>query len=212
MQTKQHVGLWLLLAIMAFFAGPLMRSGPSMEEFVRSEIRDTRIAMGDTIGGLVVEFADGLFRQTPVAVVTRQLSRAKHNEAERRLSREIGGPAGEAVSKLYNSYMQGLIMQAYVLTMRLAVVGVWLAFLLPMFVATVFDGLMQRAVKQAEFGSLRPATFTLAGLLVIPVLSLPVLYLTMPFPLSPLLAPAWAAFVALPLSVLISNSQPLFGR
>lgn len=212
MQTKQHVGLWLLLAFVAFFAAPLMRSGPSMEEFVRSEIQDTRAAMGDSIGTLVVDFADGLFRQTPVAAVTQQMSRAKHNAAERRLSREIGGIGGEVVSKLYNSYMQGLIMQAYVLTMRLAVLIFWMLFLLPMFAATVFDGLMQRAVKQAEFGSLRPATFTLAGLVVIPLLSLPVLCLTMPFPLSPLLAPAWAAVVALPLSILISNSQPLFGR
>jgi hypothetical protein len=48
--------------------------------------------------------------------------------------------------------------------------------------------------------------------LVIPMLTLPVLYLTMPFTLSPLLAPVWAAIVALPLSLLVSNSQPLFGR
>jgi hypothetical protein len=96
--------------------------------------------------------------------------------------------------------------------MRLAIVLFWLAALAPFFAATVFDGLMQRSVKQAEFGSLRPATFTLAGMLVIPILALPVLYLTLPFSLSPLLAPVWAAVVAIPLSVLVSNSQPLFGR
>jgi hypothetical protein len=34
----------------------------------------------------------------------------------------------------------------------------------------------------------------------------------LPFSLSPLLAPAWAALVALPLSILVANSQPIFGR
>jgi len=96
--------------------------------------------------------------------------------------------------------------------MRLAIVLFWFISLAPLLAATVYDGLMQRSVKQSEFGSLRPATFTLAGMLVIPIVSLPALYLTLPFHFSPLLAPVWAAVVAIPLSILVSNSQPLFGR
>lgn len=212
MRNQQHLGFWLLLAILGFFAGPLMRSGPSMEKYLVREIQETREAMGDHIGGMVVSFADGIFDSTPLAVLTRNVRAAKHTKQEQELSARIGGPGGEIMSKLYNSYLQGLIMQAYVFAMRLAIVLFWMAALAPMFVATVYDGIMQRNVKQAEFGSLRPATFTLAGFVVIPMLSLPALYLTLPFSLSPLLAPAWAAIVALPLSLLVSNSQPVFGR
>lgn len=212
MKNSQHLGFWFLLAILGFFAGPLLRSGLSMEAYLATEIHETRMAMGDTLGGLVLSFADGIFTQTPVAALTSNIAKVKHTEAEQRLSARVAGPGGEIISKLFNSYMQGLIMHAYVATMRLAIVLFWIAALLPFFVATVYDGLMQRSVKQAEFGSLRPATFTLAGMLVIPVLALPALYLTLPFSLSPLLAPVWAAVVALPLSVLVSNSQPLFGR
>lgn len=212
MKNSQHLGFWFLLAILGFFAGPLLRSGPSMENYLATEIQETRMAMGETIGGWVLGFADGIFNDTPVAALTANIAKAKHTEEEQRLSARVAGPGGEIMSKMYNSYLQGLIMQAYVATMRLAIVLFWMATLLPFFVATVFDGLMQRSIKQAEFGSLRPATFTLAGMLVIPILSLPVLYLTLPFSLSPLLAPVWAAVVALPLSVLVSNSQPLFGR
>lgn len=212
MKNSQHLGFWFLLAILGFFAGPLLRSGPSMEAYLAKEINETRLAMGETAGGLVLSFADGIFTETPIAALTRNVAKVKHTEEEQRLSARVAGPGGEIMSKMYNSYLQGLIMQAYVATMRLAIVVFWIAALLPFFVATVFDGLMQRSVKQAEFGSLRPATFTLAGMLVIPILALPVLYLTLPFSLSPLLAPVWAAVVALPLSVLVSNSQPLFGR
>ncbi len=212
MKNSQHLGFWLLLAFLGFFAGPLLRSGPSMETYLQAEIEETRAAMGDRVGGLVVSFADGIFSQTPLAAAVSGIAKAKHTREEQRLSARAAGPGGEILSKMYNSYLQGLIMQSYVAAMRLAIVLFWLAALAPLFVATVYDGLMQRSVKQAEFGSLRPATFTLAGMLVIPILSLPALYLTLPFSLSPLLAPAWAAVVALPLSVLVSNSQPLFGR
>ncbi len=212
MKNSQHLGFWFLLAILGFFATPLIRTGPSMEEFLTAEIRETRQAMGDHVGGLVVSFADGLFRQTPLAAIAASATTAQHSAEDRKLSAKVAGPGGEIMSKLYNSYLQGLVMQAYVVAMRLAIVLFWLAALAPLFVATVYDGLMQRKVKQAEFGSLRPATFTLAGMLVIPVLALPALYLTLPLSLSPLLAPAWAAVVAVPLSLLVSNSQPLFGR
>lgn len=212
MKNSQHLGFWFLLAIVGFFAGPLIRSGPSMETYLTQEVAETRLAMGEKVGNLVVAFADDLFTQTPLAAIAVSVASAKHSKADRDLSIKVAGPGGEIMSKLYNSYLQGLIMQAYVLAMRFAIVLFWFATLAPLFVATVYDGLMQRKVKQAEFGSLRPATFTLAGMLVIPILALPVVYLTLPFSMSPLLAPAWAAVVAIPLSVLASNSQPLFGR
>jgi hypothetical protein len=212
MKNSQHMGFWLLLTFLGFFLGPLLRSGPSMENYLAAEVQETRMAMGDVIGGMVLSFASGLFTQTPLAALTANLAKAGHTKDDQRLSSRVAGPGGETMSKMYNSYLQGLILQAYVAAMRLAIVMFWLAALLPLFVAAVFDGLMQRNVKQAEFGSIRPATFTLAGMLVIAILALPVLYLTFPFGLSPMLAPMWAAVVALPLSVLVSNSQPLFGR
>lgn len=212
MKNSQHLGFWFLLAILGFFATPLIRSGPAMEQFLQVEMRETREAMGERVGGMVLSFADGVFYQTPLAAIAAGGTKAQHSRADRELSFKAAGPGGEIMSKMYNSYLQGLVMQAYVVAMRLAIVLFWLAALAPLFVATVYDGLMQRKVKQAEFGSLRPATFTLAGMVVIPILALPAVYLTLPFSFSPLLAPVWAAVVAVPLSVLVSNSQPLFGR
>lgn len=212
MKHQNHIGFWLALALLAFLASPLMRTGQKMEHYLVAEIAQTREAMGDTVGDMIVTFANGIFTDTPVAAFVHTASSAKHDQKDMDIVRRGGGPGGEMVANLFNSYIVGLMMQSYVFSMRLAILLIWAFVLAPVFVASVFDGLMMRAIKRIEFGSLRPATFTLAGIIVIPLLFLPVLYLVMPFSLSPLLAPAWAALVALPLSVLVSNSQPLFGR
>lgn len=212
MKNSQHLGAWFAIIILGFLLGPLMRSGSSLEAFVVDEIRLTREALGETVAEKVVSFAGGLFEDTPLGMVAQTAKTAQHTSEERQLSKKVAGPGGEIIAGLYNSYLQGLVLQSYVVAMRLAILLVWLVILLPMLYASVFDGFMQRRIKRAEFGAIRPATFTVAGMVVIPLLCLPLVYLVIPFSMSPLLAPAWAFFVALPLSLLVSNMQPLFGR
>lgn len=212
MKNSQHLGFWFFLAMLGFLVAPMLRTGDSMERFVTAEIAQTRAAMGERVGNGVVSFANGLFENTPLKGVMVAANKASLTDKERQLSIKVAGVGGAVMADLFNSYMSGLVLQSYVVAMRLAIVMIWLVFLLPFFVAAVYDGLMQRSVKMAEFGTMRPATFTLAGMIVIPIVAMPVVYLVMPFTMSPLLAPVWAACVALPLSVLISNSQPIFGR
>ena len=83
MKNSQHLGFWFLLAILGFFATPLIRTGPSMEEFLTAEIRETRQAKGDQVGGLGVSFADGLFRQTPLAAIAASATTAQHGDDDR---------------------------------------------------------------------------------------------------------------------------------
>ena len=212
MKNSQHLGFWFFLAMLGFLIAPMLRTGDSMERFVTAEIAQTRAAMGERVGNGVVSFANGLFENTPLKGVMVAANKASLTDKERQLSIKVAGVGGAVMADLFNSYMSGLVLQSYVVAMRFAIVMIWLVFLLPFFVAAVYDGLMQRSVKMAEFGTMRPATFTLAGMIVIPIVAMPVVYLVMPFTMSPLLAPVWAACVALPLSVLISNSQPIFGR
>lgn len=212
MKSTQHAGFWLLLAVLGFFAGPLVRSGPSMEAYVRVEIAETRMAIGPNLTQRAEAFAAMIFNKAPMAMLVTALAQAQHTPAQHALSVRVAGPGGAAASSMFNSYLQGLVLQAYVAAIRAALVLFWAGALAPLLLASIYDGLMQRKVKQAEFGSLRPATFTLAGVVVIPVVAFPVLYLTLPVSVSPLLAPLWTALVAWPLSVLVANSQPLFGR
>jgi len=212
LKNSQHVGLWWGVAVIAFLVTPLWRSGESMDGFVREEIAVTRMAMGDTVGNMVVSFADAVFHHSPLTAIADLASSGKNAARTQTMSRRIMGPVAEMASRFSSSYLQGLIQGSYIVAIRLAICLVWIAVLLPIFFAAVFDGLMLRAIKRAEFGAMRPATFTLASILVIPLLNLPLIYLVIPFTISPLLAPFWAAAIALPLSLLVSNSQPLFGR
>jgi hypothetical protein len=211
-RNSQHIGFWLLIMLLGFMLGPLMRSGESMERYVRAEISETRSAMGLTVANYVVDFANGVFRATPLAMIAATAQSRKLTDEEQKQSGDIAGPVGAVMSSFLNSYLQGLALQSYVAAMRFAIAMVWIIALAPMLIAAAYDGFMQRRIKRSEFGAIRPSTFTVAGFFVIPLLALPALYMVLPFSISPLLAPAWAFVVALPLSLLVSNMQPLFGR
>lgn len=134
------------------------------------------------------------------------------SDADVALSRQAAGIGGVAMANFFNSYITGIVQQAYVAAMRLAIAMAWIIILGPFLFASAYDGFMQRRIKRSEFGAIRPATFTVAGIFVIPLLFVPLVYLVLPFSLSPLLAPVWALIVSIPLSILVSNMQPLFGR
>lgn len=212
METRRHVAFWIGLMMLGFLLGPLIRSGASMERFVLDEIAGTRAALGDRVANGVVNFASSIFADTPLGVAATLAKSAQHNERDRALSAQVGGTPGAAMSMVFNSYLQGLVLQAFVASMRLAIAMVWILVLAPLLVAALFDGFMQRSVKRSEFGKIRPATFSVASMLVVPLIFAPFLYLVIPLPISPLIAPAWAFVLCLPLSLLISNTQPLFGR
>lgn len=212
MKNSSHLGFWMAFALILFFLSPLLISSTKMDAYVTDEVAKTRFALGDRVGDFVVTFANGVFVSTPLGVLAKTAQTARHSQSDVALAKSAAGPGGVMMSSVFNNYLQGLVMQTYVVTMRLAIVLIWLVVLAPMLGASVFDGFMQRRIKRAEFGAIRPATFTVAGLLVIPLLALPMMYLVLPFSLSPLLAPMWALIVAFPLSVLVSNMQPLFGR
>lgn len=212
MQTKQHFGFWIGLAFVAFLLSPLIRSGAAMERFVVEELAQTRAVMGEYVTTKAMEAAGVVFQTSPMGIIATGAKRNQMSAADHRLSKEAGGAAGAALSSLFDSYMQGMMMQCYIVVVRLAIFFVWLVMLIPLLWAAAHDGFMQRRVKRAEFGALRPATFTLASIIVVPMVSLPLIYLVMPFAMSPLLIPLWGVLVALPLSVLVSNMQPLFGR
>ena len=212
MKNSSHLGFWFAFAILLFFASPLLRAGSKMEVYVLDEIQQTRSALGERVGNFVVSFANATFTGTPLGAMAKTAQSIKHTPQEVALGKRVAGPGGEVISSVYNNYLQGLVMQTYVVAMRLAIVVIWLIVLAPMLCASVYDGFMLRRIKRAEFGAIRPATFTVAGIVVIPLLAMPVVYLVLPFTLSPLLAPLWALLLVRPLSFMISNMQPLFGR
>ena len=47
MKNSQHLGFWFLLAALGFFIAPMLRTTDEMDSFLRTEVQQTRLAMGD---------------------------------------------------------------------------------------------------------------------------------------------------------------------
>lgn len=209
MTTRSHVGFWLAIFALLFFATPVMRNGEAMEGFAEREMALTRATFGDST-------ADTLQRQANVvfALYTPKdtLGKAVVHGRDMDLTKMITGTTGVAAAKGFNSYVQGLVLNMFVIVLRLFIFLLWAVILLPVFIAAIIDGFVQRAIKRAEFGAIRPAAYTLLSMVVIPLAMAPLIYLVIPLPISPLVSPLWALVMALPLSAMVSNMQPIFGR
>ena len=207
--TRAMVGFWLAVFLLLFFAVPIMRNGEQMEAFVAEELRLTRSTFGDTVADKLHEHANVVFTlYTPGATLDKAVVRGRDMD----LTRLVAGKPGEVAAKGFNSYVQGLILNLFVIVLRLFMFLLWLPLLLPVFAAAVVDGFSQRAIKRAEFGAIRPAAYTVTSMVVIPLAMAPLIYLVIPLPISPLICPLWAFAMTLPLSGMVSNSQPIFGR
>lgn len=207
--TKAHVAFWLAAFVLLFFLTPIMRNGESMEAFVRAELALTRTTFGDRT-------ADWLHQQASIAyelyTPAASLADATVRGRDMDLTKQVAGGLGVAFTKGYNSYVQGLVLNLFVIVQRLFIFLVWLGILLPVLGAAVVDGFVRRAIKRAEFGAIRPAAYTITSHVVIPLAMAPLIYLVVPLPVSPLVSPAWACLLILPLSAMVSNMQPIFGR
>lgn len=209
MNTKAHVGFWLAVFLGLFLLNPLFRDGPAMERFLTMEMQMTRNTFGDRTTDWLQEKASVVFGvYTPAGTVGDAAIRGKDMALTKRV---VSGP-GVAITHAFNSYVEGLVLNFFVVTLRFFIFALWFLILLPVFVAAVIDGFVQRAIKRDEFGAIRPAAYSLTSMIVIPLAMAPIVYLSVPVPISPLVSPLWALLMALPLSSMVSNSQPIFGR
>lgn len=209
MNTKSHIGFWLCVLVVLFLATPVVRDGASMEAFVERELALTRTTFGEETGARLQKQASLVFE---FYMPSGQLSGAVIKGRDMDLTQQVVPGPGVAITNLFNSYVEGLVLNLFIVALRFFIFLVWFLVLLPVFVAAVVDGFAQRAIKRAEFGAIRPAAYSVMSMFVIPMTMAPLIYLVIPIPVTPLISPMWALLMLLPLSLLVSNMQPLFGR
>lgn len=208
MDTSTHIRFWILMILAAFLLSPLVRDSKSMESYVATELQMTRDTFGNEVADWLENKAAMVYRMMPSDVLERVQIKG---DGMRRTKQVVPG-AGVAVTVAFNNYVQGLVTNLFVATLRMFIVMVWLFVLAPVFLASLVDGFSQRAIKRAEFGAIRPAAFALTSIMVVPMSMAPLIYLVMPMTISPLVTPMWALMIALPLALMVSNMQPIFGR
>lgn len=209
MNTKSHIGFWLSLFVVLFLSTPVMRDGKSMEAFAASELQLSRETFGDDVGNWLERRANVVYTlYTPAATIDR----AAVDDKGMQLTRQVMAGPGVGLAKAANSYIKGLVLNCFVVALRLHIFMLWFLLLLPVFIAGAVDGFVKREIKRAEFGAIRPAAYALTSMIVIPLAMAPVIYLVVPAPVSPLISPMWALLMVLPLAGMISNMQPIFGK
>lgn len=208
MGVAPHVKFWILMILAAFLLVPLLQSSKDMDSFARQELEITNEVFGAKATTWLSNNAAVVFTLLPsestgsVRITGAGMERTK---------RIVPGP-GVAIAVAFNGYVDRLLKNAYVATLRLFIVAIWFCILAPVFIASVVDGFTQRAIKRIEFGAIRPAAFALASIVVVPLSMLPFIYLIIPITINPLVAPLWALVMAMPLAFMVANMQPIFGR
>jgi phosphatidylserine synthase len=92
-------------------------------------------------------------------------------------------------------------------TYRLAMLALWLPYLLPIAAIAVLDGLMRRRIKLAEFGNSSPSVHRRYSLYtILALLYLLLLGLLLPLPLSPLVAPLMLGILIICINLLLANT------
>lgn len=212
MSLRQYAGIWLLIAMFFFLTAPLFRSAESLMSYVESEVTQTQVAFGPTIGGWVVDVANTIYTKTPLQRLGDSAASRVSTPERRKRSEEVTGGLSKLMHNTGDGYLMAIAMQTYVASLRMAIFLIWLMAVGPLLIAAAIDGLAGREVRRLEGSALRPAAWTLMGIIVVPVLVVPVLYLFLPFSITPLLLPGWAVLVALPLRTMLTHSQPLFAK
>lgn len=214
MSIASHVRLWVILFLFSLTLNPFLRRGDSMIEFVENEVQITRAALGDNWTNAILKQANVLFNESPVQIAVKVAEKGVYSKEQqdnyKLFSSETG--SGGALFKMMNGIFTGFIQSLYIVCLRLLIVLSWFALLVPIIFAAVYDGYTQRVIKSYNFGSIRPATFSLMLWVVMPMMFVPLFYLSAPFNISPTVVPLWVCLALLPTSILIANSQPVFGQ
>jgi uncharacterized membrane protein len=212
MDTKAHIRLWVAVFLISLCINPFVRRGESMERYVVSEIEATQAAFGPRIGGWIVDQADLLFRETPVKYAANVARAGTVTGEERRRHEKAMGDGAKVLIGVANGIFTGFLQSMYVLCLRFMILLIWFGVLAPVLIAAVVDGFGQRAIKRYTFGSMRPAAFSLLSMIIVPFVFAPLFYLSAPWSVDPSIVPVWVLVGCVPLSLLISNTQPVFGR
>lgn len=208
-----HVRFWVFMIALMFFLGPLYKSPSEMHEFVREEARVTVNALGPKWGGGVVKKSIDLMKSAPLQMGAHIFKSGEVDVEKMGESNFIYRSWGtQIMAAMGNRAMSGWGAMLFVMSIRLMIVLSWFLLLSPMIIAACVDGIGQRKIKFFNFKSIRPATFSLLSLVVIPFALGPLIYLVVPFSISPAYIPLITSFMLIPLSLLFANSQPMFGE
>jgi hypothetical protein len=181
-------------------------------DWIESRISRERALMGAVIGGAAeteLDLAAGraftrLFEDTGIRSALQRFALPTDEERANSVGlQDLGSPLFDWAATRLEVLWHGAYQALY----RLIALGRALPCALLILVPSVVDGLMQRKVKQRNFGYASPVRFNTAiHCCALALYSIPI-YLFLPLAITPTVIPAWTLATSLAVLLLTSNLQ-----
>ncbi len=207
----RHSLLWLLIIVCVFLFAPLIVTSSEYADCINTEVATAKRWYGDeefsnmtrraqTIYGLfmVKTGVDGVLRKhfaKPAASTTELAPGFKMPE---HLAKHLSHVDG---------YWTGLLDNVYLFCLRLAHACLWLYYMTPFLLATIFDGLMNRKSKIASFKYTSPTLYNASWHLIIFIIATSMVAFSITVSLTAFSYPIAIALIGLLIRLLISNIQ-----
>jgi len=212
MTRRSHLAAWLLLCLAGLVAWPWWTGPEPLAERAREEADAMRRSFGPRKTAVLLALtgrAQAALGHEGIDALGRSRGMAPRSESQ--WDRHLPG-ASRVLAAGVDRYLAALRLQLHGTLLRAVGMAAWWLLLLPLCMAAVVDGRMQRAVKADTFGYQNPAAFAVASHLCIATGMLPMAALVVPFALPPLFMPLCLAVATVPLCVAIAHMQPVFTR
>jgi hypothetical protein len=194
-------------------AGPLITPAEEAYSHLVREFIAMRQLFGERIGDMLVTTAAAIHGRILAAVgMNKALALAFSAPEDLGEARRYFSFLADLAGYVSSNYVRGSVVQLYGIVLRVLMLLVWTAILLPFLIAAAYDGITQRNIKFAEFGSQSPTAFTLGAHALIVTAAVPLLYVVLPMFVSPWFMPAWCIVAMGLLRVTFTNMQPIFSR
>lgn len=90
---------------------------------------------------------------------------------------------------------------------RMSLFILWSPYMLPLFIPAVIDGLSVRQIKKVSYGYASPVRYHTAYHFIVVLLAAIPFYLALPFAVTPLVVPVWAAAFSFSVMLMLTNLQ-----
>lgn len=205
---QKHSLLWIILIVVCILGLPAISTPTDIMNRVIRELGMVESVLGksDTrqVTSTATKIYESLFVETGFVGTTRK---AVVTEEEKTHSEEVFGQSIRNVSDRTNDYILGLSALIFASLVRTVIFVAWLPYIAPFFIAAVLDAAVSRRIKFATFGYSSPIKFSVATHALIVVVFLPILYLVVPLPVTPLFIPFWALISVVPVMLVVANTQ-----
>lgn len=205
---QKHSLLWIILIAVCMLALPALSSPQDIMGRVIHEIGMIERVLGKAETTKVTTSATSIYNALFVETgIVKATNKAVVTEDEKAHSEAMFGQSVRGISDRTNDYVLGVSALCFASLVRIVIFMAWLPYIAPFFLAVVLDASVSRRIKFASFGYSSPIKFSVAAHMMIVVVFLPILYLVAPLPVTPLFIPFWALISAIPLMLVVANTQ-----